>query len=73
MCGGRYGRIRDIDLKNPSRPPAFAFVSFDEYRAAEDAVRGRGLPPSISLDSRFERNNEEEVCPPPEPFYLSLT
>ncbi|KAJ1490882.1 hypothetical protein T484DRAFT_1555975, partial [Baffinella frigidus] len=35
----KYGRIRDIDLKNPSRPPAFAFVSFDEYRAAEDAVR----------------------------------
>ena len=38
----RYGRIVDIDLKSPSRPPAFAFVDFDDYRAAEDAVRGRG-------------------------------
>lgn len=37
----RYGRIRDIDIKNPSRPPAYAFVSFSDYRDAEDAVRGR--------------------------------
>lgn len=37
----KYGRIRDIDLKTPSRPPAFAFVVFDDYRDAEDAIRGR--------------------------------
>lgn len=24
----KYGRIRNIDLKTPSRPPAFAFVEF---------------------------------------------
>lgn len=37
----KYGRIRDIDLKTPSRPPAFAFISFDDERDAEDAIRGR--------------------------------
>ena len=37
----RYGRIKDIDVKFPSRPPAFAFVSFSDVRDAEDAIRGR--------------------------------
>ena len=37
----KYGRIRDIDLKTPSRPPAYAFVSFDDSRDADDAIRGR--------------------------------
>jgi hypothetical protein len=38
----KYGRIRDIDLKTPARPPAFAFVTFESHMDAEDAVRGRG-------------------------------
>ncbi|CAI5746196.1 unnamed protein product [Peronospora destructor] len=37
----KYGRIRDIDVKFPSRPPAFAFVDFEDSRDAEDAIRGR--------------------------------
>lgn len=37
----KYGRIRDIDVKFPSRPPAFAFVDFEDPRDAEDAIRGR--------------------------------
>mmetsp|Transcript_27345 Transcript_27345/g.53306 ORF Transcript_27345/g.53306 Transcript_27345/m.53306 type:complete len:257 (+) Transcript_27345:83-853(+) len=37
----KYGRIRDIDLKTPSRPPAFAFVTFESVMDAEDAIRGR--------------------------------
>ncbi|KUF80747.1 Pre-mRNA-splicing factor SF2 [Phytophthora nicotianae] len=37
----KYGRIRDIDVKFPSRPPAFAFVDFEDARDAEDAIRGR--------------------------------
>jgi len=37
----KYGRIRDIDLKTPSRPPAFAFVTFESTMDAEDAIRGR--------------------------------
>ncbi|CAH0513933.1 unnamed protein product [Peronospora belbahrii] len=37
----KYGRIRDIDVKFPSRPPAFAFVDFEDVRDAEDAIRGR--------------------------------
>lgn len=28
----KYGRIRSIDLKTPSRPPAFAFIDFGEAR-----------------------------------------
>jgi hypothetical protein len=28
----KYGRIRDIDLKTPGRPPAFAFIAFEDYR-----------------------------------------
>lgn len=30
----KYGRIKDIDLKMPSRPPAFAFIAFEEYRGS---------------------------------------
>lgn len=33
---------RDIDLKTPSRPPAFCFVTFEQMRDAEEACRGRG-------------------------------
>ncbi len=28
----QYGRIRNIDLKLPPRPPAFAFVEFENAR-----------------------------------------
>ena len=37
----KYGRIRDIDIKSPSRPPAFAFISYDDPRDADDAIYGR--------------------------------
>ena len=37
----QYGRIVSIDLKLPPRPPAFAFVQFEDARDAEEAVRGR--------------------------------
>ncbi|CAK4069945.1 unnamed protein product [Aphanomyces euteiches] len=37
----KYGRIRDIDIKQPSRPPAYAFIEFEDHRDAEDAIRGR--------------------------------
>ena len=37
----KYGRIRQVDLKTPARPPAFAFIEFDDSRDASDAVRGR--------------------------------
>ncbi|XAR52642.1 hypothetical protein NMG60_11020810 [Bertholletia excelsa] len=37
----KYGRIIDIDLKIPPRPPGYAFVEFEDYRDAEDAIRGR--------------------------------
>ena len=34
----KYGRIRDIDIKRPMRPPAFAFVAFDDYRGSYDVA-----------------------------------
>ena len=37
----KFGRIVDLHLKVPARPPAFAFVTFDHPRDADDAVRGR--------------------------------
>ncbi|GFR39907.1 hypothetical protein Agub_g412, partial [Astrephomene gubernaculifera] len=37
----KYGRIRSVDLKIGPRPPAFAFVEFEDSRDAYDAVRGR--------------------------------
>jgi arginine/serine-rich splicing factor 1/9 len=37
----KYGRIVEIDLKLPPRPPGFAFVEFEHTRDAQDAVDGR--------------------------------
>lgn len=37
----KYGRIIDIDLKLPPRPPGYCFIEFDNSRDAEDAIRGR--------------------------------
>ncbi|ONK67239.1 uncharacterized protein A4U43_C06F18080 [Asparagus officinalis] len=35
----KYGRIVDIELKNPP-PPGYCFVEFESARDADDAVRG---------------------------------
>lgn len=37
----KYGRIVDIELKIPPRPPCYCFVEFEGSRDAEDAIRGR--------------------------------
>ncbi|XP_076898593.1 serine/arginine-rich splicing factor SR34A-like [Bidens hawaiensis] len=37
----KYGRILDIELKIPHRPPCYCFVEFANARDAEDAIRGR--------------------------------
>lgn len=41
----RFGLCRDVELKTPARPPAFAFVTFENFYDAEDAIRGRGKLP----------------------------
>ncbi len=42
LCSfSKYGRIKNVDLKTPTRPPAFAFVEFESSAAAIDAVKGR--------------------------------
>ncbi|XP_030501604.2 serine/arginine-rich splicing factor SR34A isoform X1 [Cannabis sativa] len=37
----KYGRIVDVELKIPPRPPCYCFVEFESSRDAEDAIRGR--------------------------------
>nr|XP_033512029.1 serine/arginine-rich splicing factor SR34A-like isoform X4 [Nicotiana tomentosiformis] len=37
----KYGRILDVELKIPPRPPCYCFVEFENARDAEDAIRGR--------------------------------
>ncbi|XP_039135076.1 serine/arginine-rich splicing factor SR34A-like [Dioscorea cayenensis subsp. rotundata] len=37
----KYGRIVEIELKNPPRPPGYCFVEFESSRDADDAIRGR--------------------------------
>ncbi|CAN8254841.1 unnamed protein product [Cochlearia groenlandica] len=37
----KYGRVVDIELKVPPRPPCYCFVEFEHARDAEDAIRGR--------------------------------
>ncbi|XVF00731.1 hypothetical protein REPUB_Repub04eG0026700 [Reevesia pubescens] len=36
-----YGRILDIELKLPPRPPGYCFVEFEDPLDAEDAIKGR--------------------------------
>ena len=40
-CICRYGKIKEIDLKTPARPPAFAFITFADHRDAEDAIHAK--------------------------------
>lgn len=37
----KYGRIIDVELKLPPRPPGYSFVEFEDPRDAQDAIRGR--------------------------------
>ncbi|XP_021748427.1 serine/arginine-rich splicing factor SR34A-like [Chenopodium quinoa] len=37
----KYGRIVDIEMKLPPRPPGYSFVEFEDPRDAQEAIRGR--------------------------------
>ncbi|KFM23328.1 Pre-mRNA-splicing factor SF2 [Auxenochlorella protothecoides] len=67
----KYGRVRQVDLKTPARPPAFAFVEFEDGRDAQDAFRPRstgfrvtvrGLPMSASWQDL--KDHFRKVCTP---------
>jgi len=34
----KFGKIRRVDIKRPSNPPAYCFVEYDDVRDAEDAT-----------------------------------
>lgn len=66
----KYGRIEDVDLKLPSRPPGFAFVEFAHSADASDAVRGRdgydfdGLRLRVSSPPHLPRASSSRPCHP---------
>lgn len=37
----KFGKIRNVQVKIPPRPPAYAFVEFDDPRDADDAIEAR--------------------------------
>lgn len=37
----KYGRMKEVDIKQPPRPPAYAFITFEHEDDAHDAVKGR--------------------------------
>lgn len=39
----KFGKITDMQLKMPERPPAFGFVTFEDSRDADEAVRARSV------------------------------
>jgi arginine/serine-rich splicing factor 1/9 len=64
----KFGRIHSIEIKTPSRPPAFAFLSFDDRRDAEDALYyrdgyrfdGERLRVEFTRDNRRDRDRGED-------------
>lgn len=34
----KYGRIRNINIKTPARPPSYAFVEYDDPRYVSDSA-----------------------------------
>lgn len=58
----KYGKVVEIDLKLPPRPPGFAFIEFGSSRDAEDAVAGR--------DGYDFYGNRLRVLPPSPPSVI---
>lgn len=50
----KYGKIVNIDLKLPPRPPGFAFIEFEDPRDAMDAVKGRDRYEAFGEQLRVE-------------------
>lgn len=50
----KYGKIVNIDLKLPPRPPGYAFVEFEDGRDAMDAVKGRDRYEAFGEQLRVE-------------------
>eukprot|EP00252_Welwitschia_mirabilis_P008605 TRINITY_DN2057_c0_g1_i1.p1 TRINITY_DN2057_c0_g1~~TRINITY_DN2057_c0_g1_i1.p1 ORF type:complete len:318 (-),score=-4.44 TRINITY_DN2057_c0_g1_i1:715-1668(-) len=67
----KYGRIVEIDLKLPARPPGFCFIEYEDYLDAEDAIRGRD---GYEFDGRrlrveWARGGRSSPLPPPRRDY----
>ncbi len=65
----KCGRIVEIDLKLPPRPPGFAFIEFESSYDADEAVKRRdgydfdGYRLRVSLSVKYRT---------PTPFYLDM-
>nr|CCA25022.1 premRNAsplicing factor SF2 putative [Albugo laibachii Nc14] len=57
----KHGKIQDIDLKLPLRPPAYAFIDFEDARDAEDAIEARDGYKYEGQRLRVERANPKNI------------
>ncbi|KAL0584691.1 hypothetical protein ABG067_005428 [Albugo candida] len=57
----KHGKIQDIDLKLPLRPPAYAFIDFEDARDAEDAIEARDGYKYEGQRLRVERANPKNT------------
>lgn len=66
----KFGDIKDIEIKRPAHPPAFAFITFYDRRDAEDAVDRRdgyrfdGAPLRCEIARDNYRRGDDRRGPP---------
>ena len=59
----QYGRIRNVDLKLNSRPPAFAFIEYDDPRYVSQVLADKSIELRGGLIISFSRQRTfQELC-----------